>query len=298
LGSDFWGSSLGQYGVGAGTAIGVVVLPGTPPEPLDTKAFALLLEGLVANGSVPAPDANTLFSFIVPPLPIPKGGGFHSYTPNFVYTVNYESLAPNGSVWFDGLTYVLTHETAEAATNPRGRGWSGGGPFTEIGDLCTGLAAHVAATATDGTAITYEVQRLYSNEAASQPSVAPCVPAPTSAYATVAPEQLEMTLVTDSTGEGTLVLGLHAFTSGAPRKMTWHTGFESAYPVPGLTDVQPEVHGDAWPGDAPTLTLTARGAAPTTRPAVLILGVTDPDNPRAAGSVWIVHVSVVRGVPA
>ena len=195
LGSDYWKTGMKDYGVGAGTPKGVIVLSDDPPTTIDDSALSQLIESSV--GSDPAwpktVDANTIFSFVAnPKTTVTMGGsqscvvfdGYHSLTPNqgIPYLVNAYCLDEQMNPDWSDLTVTMSHEAAEAASD-----WDlahnhvyakngnqsvpmlGGG---EIGDMCLSLNATIAANATTN----YTVQRLYSQTAAVANNTEPCLP--------------------------------------------------------------------------------------------------------------------------
>jgi hypothetical protein len=203
LNSDsYWTPGTSEYGVGKGKAMGVLVLPDAKPATLDDSAVGPMIKAHIADGSFPAPNVNTIFSFVVPEttqstMQGGKGcqeyGGYHAETRTVAggqtyvpYAINLQCMG-QGSV-FDETTMVISHEIAEASTDPH--------PFTrpgyssdsaplggEDGDLCNPLASKQSATVSDGTDggtsdQTYVVARLWSNKAAKSGNTDPCQPAP------------------------------------------------------------------------------------------------------------------------
>jgi hypothetical protein len=176
LTSDYW-RLLSQYGVGAGAARGVVVLaPSVAPE--DGSA----VDAALASGYIPSPDGNTAL-FIVPPAgtslaPIPA---YHSF-----YSVPYavvDQQADQGPLSFDQITFYLSHEAAELATDPRltaSLGWylPPGLTSHEIGDLCRSSPSLLVVSGADAGPSAYSVTRLYSNAAVASGVSYPCAPSP------------------------------------------------------------------------------------------------------------------------
>ena len=203
--SDYWKTSLSEYGVGPGKAMGVLVIPSAPPATLDDSAVGPLVRAAIANGSFPMPNVNTAFSFIVPTktkstLQGSAGcqayGGYHAetriktgvnqYVP---YLINLQCGGFGGVTAFDSLTEVVSHETSEAATDPHPYfqpGWvqNVGTPLGgEISDLCAGLSMTypVNVTAPEDGGISdsrYYVTRNWSNKAAAAGNIDPCQPTP------------------------------------------------------------------------------------------------------------------------
>src|SRR5262249_55395923 len=159
--SDYWSGSLGEYGVGAGSARGVLILPGPAPEELDDSAMSTLVEQHAGGAPWPNPGPSTVFAFVFPAttrstLFGARGCvdyvGYHSETmsQHIPYEVNLRCGSPiPGALPIEQLTFVLSHEAAEVATDPHPfthQGWVNhtsplGG---EVGDLCIGLDARFA----------------------------------------------------------------------------------------------------------------------------------------------------------
>jgi hypothetical protein len=192
LNSQYWTTSLGEYGVAAGVSKGLIVLP-TPAAPLigDTE-LGLLSTMLVTSGQITRTD-NTQVAFLPPPTTKVTAGqesscdifaGYHSFGTKsadaVAYSVNMRCRGEAGEP-IDALTKVLSHEVAETATDPQPRSGyvdiSPGGQ--EVSDLCnfgTGLPIDVAPDAKHPTARRYWVQRQYSDKRAADGTLDPCLP--------------------------------------------------------------------------------------------------------------------------
>src|SRR5262249_5704390 len=136
LTSDFW-AGLKEYGVDQGVAKGVIVMPNAAPRTLDDAEITPLIEGFIADGTFPQPNENTIFAFVPPPttkstvMSDPSKGcvdyvGYHDETNNndenadhVVYSINLQCPRDDGTVSFDDLTSVLSHEAGEAASDPQ-----------------------------------------------------------------------------------------------------------------------------------------------------------------------------------
>jgi hypothetical protein len=126
----------------------------------------------VGNNDIPATTANTLYFVFIQPGALSQfdtvnsfGGHHRSFTNGgntYYYAVIPLSLAttPTGSVQqsFNSLTSVISHELAEAITDPiLNTGWDQNNSASqEIGDLCNGVNANYHG---------YNVQELSSNAA-------------------------------------------------------------------------------------------------------------------------------------
>ncbi len=192
LQSDYFRSSLGEYGIGAGVAHGLIVVPSPPPATLSDEELGALSTALVASGQITRSD-NTQVAFLVSPnTAVTAGGaagcdvfaGYHSHgggSPDAVaYSVALRCEGEAGQP-IDQLTRVLSHEVAEAASDPAPSAGlvdkSPGGQ--EIADLCNfgqALPVDVPPDATHAAPRRYWVQRLYSDARAADGTIDPCVP--------------------------------------------------------------------------------------------------------------------------
>jgi hypothetical protein len=301
LQSPFWTNALGEYGVGAGTSGGLVVIDENPPatgpdEKFDDVDFTTLIHRLIspqADGSKPLvdmPNEQTILAFIVPKqthsftddspglenfiegdpehpgecnnyfgyhfetnadldtgvldkkgkprkptIPAPPGAPEH-----ILYSVNLQcpkernpqtgkNLGP-----FEVLTATLSHEAAEAATDPNPSSHEGfsndqfsssGG---EVGDFCGDLTAFVDGNGPDFSGKKFLVQRLYSTKRAQSMLEDPCLPAPPTAYlnAAVVPNLSVIHVTKD--GNGSALIKLQPFAVGskadlarAPKQVGW-----------------------------------------------------------------------------
>lgn len=187
--SEYWGL-LQEYGVGAGRGMGEIVLAEAPPATVSDAGLRARVESLVVSGML-KPNDNTQVHFIIPKETKDIDGGcsvFLGYHDSVsvsgqavAYAVNMQCdplIAGN----ITDVTATLSHEAAEAATDPRPfSGWlSNGSLGEEVADLCSfvSLPIDVPADATH-PARRYYVQRLYSSQLAMQGDKDPCVPLPT-----------------------------------------------------------------------------------------------------------------------
>lgn len=284
LSSDFWVNSMGEYGVGAGVAKGVIVLPSAAPSTIDDKDLKNVVKSVVAMLGEPT-NSNSLIQFVVPEAvkQTMQGGqgcvdygGYHSQTRSttggsvsIAYAVNLQCKEGSKTL-FDLLTEVVTHEVAEAASDPlpfNQPGWTNdtvllGG---EIGDLCVELTTSFMATfpgdVDAGVAAStekYVVQRLYSQKAAKAGKSDPCVPAPSSPYFNVALDPTDAVVKLDTTsGSGDTMVKVEPYAMGDVGAIEWT--LYGADMVPGLT-VDPS-SGSAAPGETIRMTIHATTAA-------------------------------------
>jgi hypothetical protein len=162
-GSAFFTQTLSGYGVGAAQAMGVIVLPFTWASDLAGNGYDALADSLAADSSHPG-DASTLYAFIENNCAAANDVDHHwrSASGTVYATLHYCNN-------FDETTRYLTHELAEAATDPD----VATGYFVvdqnrelEVGDLCNDDAV-----VSRGDAGVAHVSTLYAQGAA-------CVPAP------------------------------------------------------------------------------------------------------------------------
>jgi hypothetical protein len=246
LQSDFWKDTLAEYGVHAGIAKGVVVLPSAAPSTLDDAAVKTLVKSVIAGLPEPV-NANSAISFVVPvstqqTMQGGQGcvdyGGYHSQTrtvaggtTSISYLVNLQCTEGSKTL-FDLLTEVVSHEVAESATDPfpfSAPGWSNDTVLVggEIGDLCVGLVTSYQATFSDvdagtNSAETYVVQRMYSQKVAALGNADPCVPAPATPYFGAALEPMDTTVKVDaSSGMGEGVIQILPYAYGDVGDITW-----------------------------------------------------------------------------
>jgi hypothetical protein len=193
LNSDYWKNSLKEYGVGQGVSKGLIVLPGPAPDKITDAQLQTLVGTLVSSGQVTRTD-NTQVAFLPPATTLVAAlgangcdvfAGYHDHTKpitsGVAYSVDLQCEGEAG-VAIDQLTRVLSHETAEAATDPvPPNGFVADGPVPqEISDLCNfgaGLPVDVPADATH-PARRYWVQRQYSGQVALLNNQDPCIPLP------------------------------------------------------------------------------------------------------------------------
>jgi hypothetical protein len=243
--SDYWTQSLAEYDIHAGVAKGVVVLPSAAPATIDDSAFKNLVKSVIAGLPEPV-NSNSIISFIIPvktqsTMQGGQGcvdyGGYHSQTrtvaggsTSIPYLVNLQCTEGSKSL-FDLLTEVISHEVAEAASDPypfTQPGWTNDTVLVggEIGDLCVELTTSYQATFNDADAGAseehYVVQRLYSQQAAASGKSDPCVPAPMTPYFNVALVPTDTNIKLDAaSGMGSAVIQVQPFAYGDVGEITW-----------------------------------------------------------------------------
>lgn len=193
--SAWWTAVTRGYGINPGTSGGHVELPDTVSNKTfdnDTQLVPFI-QSLVTNGSLPKPDANTLYAFYFPLsttisllgwTSCMQFGAYHDYASFNVNGANvYGAFAIMPDCGY-GFTEVASHEIIEAATDPRpfttktpptpftwymyDDAWAGVSGGGEVADLCAGQRA-----AKEGSDV---VARSWVN-AAAMVSEDPCQPA-------------------------------------------------------------------------------------------------------------------------
>jgi hypothetical protein len=161
-------SSLAQYGVAGGSLAGpgVGVFGSEPPNPFSVSDVSNFVWSLIDAGNFPQPDASSspnLYMVIMPPgvnSQTANQTGAHSVSPDVNANVadnlandllGLVGLGNSGSnlLWsgfvtndgtLDTITTILSHELAEAATDPNGDGIqmtpTNPTKWNEIGDAC------------------------------------------------------------------------------------------------------------------------------------------------------------------
>jgi hypothetical protein len=282
LQSDYWTSSLEEYGIGAGKAMGVIVLPDAVPTSFGDTPTARLIQAHVADGLFPKPNVNTVFSFIPPKNITWDGGdpcqqylGYHTYaavarnSKEYVpHAINFQCIEP-GQPAFDTLTFTLSHEAGETASDPYQNSWGTDNnlsrvAISEIGDLCNdiGIQYTVTSEIPDGGVVEdhYLVTRFYSAKNAAAGNADPCVPTPAGRpYFNSGLLPNESTLTRSSaTKSGSVDVMLEPFAFGDVGLIKWETFLQGS----GVT-ITPS-SGLAHAGDTIRLTITAdKTAQPT-----------------------------------
>ncbi len=187
-----WVPSVGaEYGIDGGMFVAHVTLESVPPASITDAQIQALIEGLISDGGiVPAPDPNTVYAFYVPAGTVatlgpgygpdcPNYSGYHFYSETqdpFIYLVIPDCYPQAGAADLSDIEGITSHELIEAATDPYPpTGYEISDPQNpwsslagEIGDLCA--ADWVIEDAG------FTTQRIWSNIAAADGGVAPCVP--------------------------------------------------------------------------------------------------------------------------
>ena len=130
---------MAEYGVGAGSLEGIFyTYPNLPDTAISYDGIVQELQHEVDSKQLPEMDNQSIYVLMLPPNTQAaydddeKFGGYHGHVGQTTYAViEYGS---NNS-----MSYTVSHEIAEAATNPDTiNGWWAGNGETEIADDCEG----------------------------------------------------------------------------------------------------------------------------------------------------------------
>ncbi len=161
--------SVPGQAIGRGALAGTATIPDALAATVTDEAVQQLVEGRVADGSLPPATANSLYFVFLPPgVTVVSGNeqscqvfcGYHDRSAGGLYyaVVPWPDCSGclGGLQPLDALTSVASHELGEAITDPvPGQGWyddSNG----ENGDICAWQNKTLGA---------YTVQKLWSNRA-------------------------------------------------------------------------------------------------------------------------------------
>jgi hypothetical protein len=197
-----WLTTVGQeYGVGAGQQVQKVVLNDVLPASVLPADVEQLLEERIADGSLPAPpgpDSDFVYVVYFPSSTKTYVSAGAAYCTGWhlsfdlardggAITVPYAAIAtgcnyrPPGESELQDVEQEASHEIIEAATDPIYAAPAylivdSANPWHyldgEVGDLCVSKTLTLSG---------FEVQRIWSNSAASSGEVDPCQPNPTGA---------------------------------------------------------------------------------------------------------------------
>ena len=275
--SDWWARTLTQYGAAPGVSKGVVVMNKPAPTSLDDDELTALISGMITDGVIPTPNANTLLLFVPPrtlhytlqgQVGCDVYGGYHSET-NLIagqkisYAVNLQCAgsALDSKIAFDDLTVTISHEAAEAQSDPfpfSDPGWAtrtsplGG----ENADLCVFENARVTAPGVAAApATTYLVATVYSQAAAVAGDQVLCQPSATPFF-NVAITPADIVVNRTKLIGGTASAKFLPFSFGDVGSITWTLAFS---PGSGIK-VTPS-SGTAKAGDTIPFTVGATSSA-------------------------------------
>ncbi len=161
--------SVPQQAIGRGALAGTATIPDVLGATVADAAIQQLVDRHVADGTLPAATANSLYFVLLPPGVTAVSGnerscqvfcGYHDRSSGGLYYAVVPSPDCSGCLGglapLDALTSVASHELAEAITDPvPGQGWYDD-TNGEIGDICAWENKMLGA---------YTVQKLWSNRA-------------------------------------------------------------------------------------------------------------------------------------
>jgi hypothetical protein len=128
------------------------------------------LQRWIADGTLPAATANTLYFVYLPPDVVSTMGasascsdycGYHNHVSGTVFYAVEPYITCSGCTFgtiLDSLTKVSSHELAEAVTDPALDSWFDSTSGDEIGDICNTSTTHLGG---------YLVQNQWSNSQAA-----------------------------------------------------------------------------------------------------------------------------------
>ena len=285
---EYWLPAVSEFGVDKGKAMGVLVIkdasgnPVAAPSTLPDSGIEPLIKAQIAQGSFPAPTSSTLFTFVVPPSTqsnMGRGGvgcqdygGYHSearkgtsFKDTVPYAITLQCGGFGGNTAFDSLTVVISHEVAEAATDPfPGTKPAWRNDYQPLGgenaDLCVGLAnAYKVVGDVDAGVLdtSYFVTRMWSNKAALAGSIDPCQPViGNRPYFNVAFTPVDLEVQSDSTRDQVIDGAFEPYAFGDVGLIKWQV--ETQY-LPGMT-IEPD-HGQGMAGDTVRVQLTVSSTA-------------------------------------
>jgi hypothetical protein len=186
-----WLEAVGaEYGIGAGSVLAVVEKPTSSPAQIDDREIVDLLFAGLADGSLPAPTADTLYMFTFPNNHVTYGSstacvefrGYHDSARRNGVEVAYAVIPTcrdSSGVAVSRAT-TISHELIEAATDP----FPGSNPGWQLRDLTSPWlamgdeVADLCVRGGDSGVVPvgeHQAQRSWSNAAAGAERD-PCVP--------------------------------------------------------------------------------------------------------------------------
>ena len=298
LHSDYWKDTMGEYGIGEGKSMGVIVIPSAAPALIGDAMLAGISTMLVSSGQITG-NANTQVSFFPPSTSkVSDQGsascseflGYHYHGSNsadaVAYSITARCIGTPGQV-LDGVTDTLSHEVAEAATDPipdNREGIFDASPRQqEVADLCEfglDMPIDVPPDAMHPAGRRYWVQRLYSDKLAAQGNVDPCLPYPWDhPYWNVAIDP--PTILGAAGSSAPITARLDVFAYGDVGEIRWLASSGSA-------DVQPP-EGTAHAGDTIPITITPLD---TLRSGQVVEIDFISESAKAGSQLWFGYVKV------
>jgi hypothetical protein len=255
LTSAYWTETLGEYGVGAGVAKGVIRLGVAPPPTVVDQSFDDVIQSLggmtATNGAVfDAPNDQTVIGFVLPKSTRESvGTSYHIETSsqvissagNAIYVpyIVLEQIHVGFVSDFAYLTWSQSHELGETATDPLpdfDPGWYNLDVFVEgeIADLCNNIPAKESLGGT-----IYTLNRFYSGKLAAARTGDPCLPGFDTQFVDIALMPLNLH-IPSGVGQTGLVR-LAAYSYGPNEVYNWQLLGDASY------SLSPD-HGTIQPG--------------------------------------------------
>jgi hypothetical protein len=128
-----------EYGIGAGKLDGIFYSNwNLPNSTISYQYVEDQLQSETASGELPAPDNQSIYVFLLPSTTTDTVdvsnhfAGYHAHVGQTTYAVIEHDTN-------DNMSYTISHEIAEAATDPDPvSGWCAGNGESEIADYCDG----------------------------------------------------------------------------------------------------------------------------------------------------------------
>jgi hypothetical protein len=215
--SSFWTAVSAEYALGTIAPVASLVGPAINAGQYSSAELSTYIQNVIADsdaGTSLAPNGNTIYLVYMPDDALYSGTfsqdcGYHTSFPyqassgDQLATVSRCTPVPDQETPLGQLTRVATHEIAESATDPLGKGynlgetsatpwtssvWQGwvGAGLIELGDLCEGT--RIFQTFDGGPDGGWEYQRIWSNANAGNGGD-PCIPPQVSPYESVSAPQ-------------------------------------------------------------------------------------------------------------
>ena len=300
--SDYFKTTMVDFGIGAGTTQPLVTITDPPPATFDESSVGPFLRAHFADGTIPPPNVNSLYVFYTPKATTPtmngsracSGGwlGYHSVTlsgepppaPSHVPFAIVPACSKGAGEFLED-TDTASHEIAEAATDPEITAWMDNAqPLSEVGDLCNDLRLSYAVTLPDGSSTQFSVQRIWSPSIAASGSGDPCVPTPGNGYiwfnAGVVP--FAPIINTDANGKGTTTFLIEPFAQGNVGTISW---IITDGPATGVRFSTTQGKGVAGSTQSVTITVSA-----TAQPGNYPLSLVAYDNAGQSNVWWGYYV--------
>ncbi len=277
LASSYYASGLSEYGVGAGSARGVIVA-GAPPAAVNDSFYDAQIGQLVGRvssaGDMLTLGPSTVLTFVIPKSTSePVGTSYHTTTArSFPLSGGGSAQVPyivlrQDSVGFvsdfDYLTWTQTHELVETATDPLDpEAWLDPNLdiLGEIADLCNDIPVEETLGGTQ-----YMLTRFYSARLAAARLGDPCVPALATPYVNIAISPLQLGIPSGAGKTGVVHLTAYSL-AATTSSVSWRLFADKGYSASPSS-------GTLAPGRSTDVTIRRTVTNPDDDPAILILFV-------------------------